>query len=87
MTDQRQQEIDQNLEFFLRELPTIPAENQGKFALIRQQQIVAFYDTAADAVRAGNTQFPDKLFSIQQVTTVSTNLGFYSYARDVGATQ
>ena len=63
MSDGRQAEIDKNLEFFLRELPSIPVSERGKFALIRHESINGYYDTALDAVRAGNSLFGDKLFS------------------------
>ncbi len=84
--DARQSEIDMNLEFFLKELPKLTAQ-RGKFALIRHQQIVNFFQTPMDALTAGNSAYPDKLFSIQQVTDVATDLGYYSYAVPMGATQ
>ena len=86
MTD-RQDEIDRNLEFFLQELPKIQASQNGKFALIRRQEIQGFYDTASDAVNAGNSLYSDKLFSIQQVTIAATDLGFFSHAVPLGAAQ
>jgi hypothetical protein len=83
----RQKEIDQNLEFFLKELPQVIPEYNGKYALLRHQKIVAYYDTILDAVSAGNQSYPDKLFSVQQVTRSGTDLGYYSYAVPLGATQ
>jgi hypothetical protein len=85
MADDRQTEIDRNLEFFLKELPNLLPVHGGKYALLRHQQIIAYFDTIADALSAGNSQFEDKLFSVQQVTDAATNLGFYSHAMHLGA--
>ncbi len=75
-----EKEIDANLEYFQKELPKIDSANHGKYTLIRHQEIVGFFDTVTDAVTAGNTSYPDKLFSVQQVTEIATDLGFYSHA-------
>ena len=78
--DDHQSEIDRNLDFFLRELPNLLPHHRGKFALLRNQKVVGFYDTVADAVSAAGALYPDGRFSVQQVTDVATNLGFYSHA-------
>ncbi len=83
--DARQTEIDQNLEFFLKELPKLSAR-QGKFALSRHQKIEHFFETPMDALNAGNALYPDGIFSIQQVTDVATDLGYYSHAVSVVTT-
>ena len=81
----RQDEIERNLEFFLREMANIPPECLGKVALLRHQKIEGYYDTVADAVNAGNMLYRDMLFSVQKVTNSPINLGGYSYALSVGA--
>lgn len=83
----RKSEIERNLAFFLGELPSLQSAHAGKFALLRHQRIEGYYDTVADALRAGNAQFADKIFSIQQVTSSAADLGFYSHAMRVGAAQ
>lgn len=75
-----EREIEANLEYFQQELPKIEPENHGKYALIRHQKILGYYDTVTDAVTAGNSSYSDKIFSVQQVTEVPTDLGFYSHA-------
>jgi hypothetical protein len=80
----RQSEIESNLRFFLAELPKLVLTHRGKFALLRHQTLIAFFDTPLDAVSAGNAQFPDRIFSIQQVTESSIDLGFYSHAVHLG---
>jgi hypothetical protein len=83
----RQKEIDENLEYFLKELPQLLPEYNGKYALLRHRKIVAYYDTISDAVSAGNQSYSDQLFSVQQVIQSATDLGYYSYAVPLGATQ
>jgi len=63
MSDDRKREIDRNLEYFIRELPNLLPVYRGKFAILRHQQIVAYYDTVADAVRAGNQLYLDKMLA------------------------
>lgn len=83
MSEQRvrkQEEVDKNLAFFLKELPNIPATYRGKFAVIRQQAIIGYYDTVGDAVKAAQTAYPDELYSVQQITDLPINLGYFSHA-------
>lgn len=75
----REQEIERNRIAFTQELANLPAERQGKFALIRHQQIIDYYDTPLDAMRAAK-QYADQMYSIQQVINTAVNLGFFSYA-------
>src|ERR1700730_11180444 len=82
----RQKEIDQNLDYFLKQLPQILADHSGKYALLRHQKIIAYYDTVSDAVSAGNQLYSDRLFSVQQVTQSGTDLGYFSHAMPLGAT-
>jgi len=43
-------------------------------------EIVEFFDTAADAFRAGQRLYQDQGFSIQEVTDSEVALGSFSYA-------
>jgi hypothetical protein len=76
----KQQEVDANLAAFLEELPNIPALYRGKFALLRDRKIVGYYDTVSDALDIAKKLYPDDRFSVQIVTDVGVNLGYYSYA-------
>ena len=80
MTNDRQQEIKRNYEAFMQKLPQIAQTARGKFALMRDQDIVAFFDTAGDALTAGQKLYADRRFSIQQVEEAPVDLGFYSHA-------
>lgn len=79
-----QKEIDQNLEFFEKKLPDLLRDQRNRYALLRHQEIVGIYDTIRDAKTTAEKLYPDKLYSIQQVTDASLNLGFYSYADSLG---
>lgn len=81
----KQEEVDRNFEFFQKKLPELLKEHRGKYALIRDQQIISFYDTAQDAQTSGEQQYSDGLFSIQRVTEDVGDLGFYSHAVHLGA--
>ena len=83
----RQKEVDDNLDFFLGELPKLSQLHLGKFALLRNRTIAGIFDTPMDAVSAGNLSYPDKPFSIQQITEAPVDLGYYSHARDMGNAQ
>ena len=76
-----QDEVDHNYQAFRAHLPQLLATHRGKFALIRHQEVVEFFDTARDAYVAGRKLFAtDQLFSIQEVVDTPINLGFFSYA-------
>ena len=65
--ESQQQQVRRNYEAFLARLPQLTAIYPGKFALMRDEEIVAFFDTARDAYVAGQVIFADELFSIQEV--------------------
>ena len=76
-----QEQIEQNYRIFEQQLPQLLARYRGKFALMRDGKIVAFFDTARDAFIAGQKLFAqDNLFSIQEVTATPIDLGWFSHA-------
>jgi len=87
MATNRQEEVDRNLEYFLSELPKLSQSHLGEFALLRHRTITDFFSTSADAVKAGKSLYPDGIFSIQQVTDLPIDLGFFSHAGDNGPSQ
>ena len=72
------QTIDENYAAFEKELPELMLRHPGRFALMRNAGIVDFFDTARDAVIAGEHLYEDDEFSIQEVTMTPVNLGRYS---------
>jgi len=81
MTDRLREQVDRNYQAFQQQLPALVISHPGKFALMRDGQIVEFFDTARDAYVTGQRLFEqDKLFSVQEVTETPVDLGFFSHA-------
>lgn len=76
------QEIARNFDHLQRNLAAYLPLQRDRYALLRSGSIVDFFDTAGDADEAGATQFPDNLYSIQQVTNEPVELGLYANAAD-----
>jgi hypothetical protein len=73
-------EIAANYDFFQRQLGQLLADHAGQFALLRGRRIIGYFDDPFDADLAGTHAFPDKLYSIQQVTSEPAELGIYANA-------
>lgn len=82
MNRDRETEIEQNYDFFQRELAKLLPLKRGKFALIRTRRIVDFFDGPGVAYRAGLEKFPDEIFSIQEVEDRPAEMGLVSLALD-----
>ena len=80
MSELHDQQIQQNYEAFMAQLPTLVLTQRGKFALMHDGKIIEFFDTARDAYVAGQQIFPGKIFSIQEVRETPVDLGFFSHA-------
>lgn len=80
MHDDLELEIQRNFDFFQRNVGRYLPAHEGQFALLRNASIAGFYATAVLAEIAGETTYGDEPFSIQQVTTASVDLGFFSHA-------
>jgi hypothetical protein len=77
--EQQTREVDRNYDAFVRVLGSILSEHRDEFALMRDAQIVGFFQKPGDANRAGMDCFPDAIFSIQEVTDEPIDLGFWSH--------
>jgi len=53
---------------------------------MRHQEIIGFYDTVIDAQMTGTKFFKDGIFSVQQVSDMAIELGFYSHAMHLAQT-
>lgn len=80
MTDLRRAEIDQNYDFFQRNLKRMLSRHEGQYALLRHKEIVGYYAAVGEAYRDAVGRFPDRLFSIQLVTREPVELGNWSVA-------
>jgi len=74
-------QVRRNYDAFTAKLPSLLKTHAGKVALMRDGEIVEFFDTARDAYFAGIRLFTQEgLFSIQEVVEAPVDLGFYSHA-------
>ena len=62
------EEIRQNCEAFMKQLPALLEEYRGKHALMHNQKIVGMFFTVQDAVQVGKITYKDGMFSVQEVT-------------------
>ena len=75
-----QAEVDKNFEAFKAMLPELLKDHAGKHVLLRDAKLIEKFDTAGDALIYAQAQFPDGLYSIQEVTGHTIDLGFFSHA-------
>jgi hypothetical protein len=75
----QQEEIDRNYDAFMRVLGSILPTQRDRLALMKDGEIVGYFDKPGEAYRAGLTRFPDGIFSIQEVTDEPIDLGFWSH--------
>ncbi len=75
-----QTEVDRNFVAFKAMLPDLLKDHAGKYVLLRDTKLIEKFDTAGDALIYAQAQFPDGLFSIQEVTGRTIDLGFFSHA-------
>ncbi len=73
-------EVARNYQAFVRKLPELLSTHRGKFALMHGAKVVDFYDGAGDAYKAGVKQYGEGAFSVQEVTDLRADLGFFSHA-------
>ena len=78
-----QAEVDQNFKAFEAMLPDLMKDHAGKYVLLRDTKLIEKFDTAGDALIYAQAQFPDGLYSIQEVTGRTADLGFFSHALPV----
>ena len=71
-----QKEIDKNYEFFLKELPNIFSLYSNKYVLLKNAEIIDYFDTLDDAIKYAKMRFEDGLYSIQKVNEPPVNLGY-----------
>ena len=65
--DEHQKQVDDNYVAFHKRLPDLLLDCRGKFALMRNREIVEYFDTAHDAYKAGLLLYKDGMFSQQEV--------------------
>jgi hypothetical protein len=85
MADQQAREqVDKNYQAFLSMLPNIIAQHRNKYALMKDGQVIGYYSTLEDAYVTANKFYATEPFSVQNVTDVPIDLGFFSHAVPIG---
>ena len=75
----QKQQVDLNYDAFVRMLGGILADHRDELALMRDGEVVGYFLTPREALRAATERFPDDIFSIQEVTDEPIDLGFWSH--------
>ncbi len=70
-------EVDRNYDFFQRHMTNYLPHEFGRYALIKGQEIIDFFDSAVAAEERGE-EFGDGIYSIQLVDPAPINLGAFS---------
>ena len=85
-SEKQEKQVQDNFVAFKKLRPELPRHVFGKFALMRDGEIVEFFDSAGDALKYGNLKFEsDRIFSIQEVTYHIVDLGKYSHVAHLSA--
>jgi hypothetical protein len=74
------EQVEKNYEAFRALPPSVLALHQDKYALMKDGQVVGFYSSLEDAYVTANRFYKDQPFSVQKVTDVPVDLGFFSHA-------
>lgn len=80
MNSSRREQLEKNYDSFVKKLPGLMKSHAGKFALMKDGEIVDFFDTPLDAVTAGKHLYKQSPFSVQEVIDTPLNLGIFSHA-------
>jgi len=72
-------EVDRNYDRFVRILGELLPKHRDQLVLMRDGEVVGFFDTPRGALKAAAEKFSDGIFSIQEVTDEPIDLGFWSH--------
>ncbi|WP_197054246.1 hypothetical protein [Sphingomonas sp. 37zxx] len=78
--ERQQREIEINFDRFERMLGQYLLTQRDRFALMRDGEVIGFFDTASAAGLAGAARFEDRIYSIQKVTDEPVEFGIYAHA-------
>ena len=71
------EEVDRNYDHFQRHMMEYLPREFGRYALLRAEKVVGFFDSA-DAAEERGEKFGDGIYSIQLVDPAPINLGAFS---------
>ncbi len=76
--DPLKNEIEANYDYLMRNLGKFMERESGRYAAIRHQKVLGFFDDPFEAVSAARAASGDGLYSVQQVTDGAVWLGTYA---------
>lgn len=78
MGNELHMEIERNYRAFKRLAEDLIPEREGQFALMRDERILSFHESAGEALRTALNAYPDGRYSIQEVRSAPLDLGYVS---------
>ena len=60
-------DLEKELAVYRSKLPELKAENEGKFVLIHGEEVVDFFSSYDDAIKAGYSKFGLEPFLVKQI--------------------
>ena len=75
----QEEQVKLNYEAFKELLPSL-LRDENKFALMRDGELIAVYDTLNDVIVTADKIYPDGRWSVQKITNKPINLGWRSRA-------
>jgi len=70
--------LERNLEALKKKIPSLGVEDVGKFALMRDGNLVKTFSKVEDAHEYASEKFKDRNYSVHMITDVPVDLGYYS---------
>ena len=71
--------LDKELEYFDQHRTELLGRAKGKFALIKNEELVDIFDSQVDAIRTGYRKFGHVPFLVKQIVAVDVPLNFTSF--------
>lgn len=82
MTGELEEEADRNYDALMARLGSLLPARRGEWALMRHGEIAGYFPDESRALACGRQSYGDGVYSIQQITDRTVDLGFYSHAID-----
>lgn len=78
-TEKKIAEVRKNFTAFQKLLPSVDPRHSGKFAVLRKEEIIDYFDSMPDAAKYADVLYEDGLYSIQEVNARVIDLGVFSH--------
>jgi len=70
--------LEKELETYERNRAQLVGKAKGKYALVKESEIVSVFDSESDAIRAGYERFGNVPFLVKQIVEIETPENFTS---------